>query len=156
MINLFIFVVGYLLFLATLSLIARPYRMRLISVSESLLSDNVTESEKQFIGHVTKTAYSVRTAPMLFLVFAMGLLKTSQSIDANQGDFEKNHPVLTDGNRSHELLEMHMASAAAVNPIFGALAYAAKWAFKIKTRAYFEKNNGQPINIDIFEMRAVV
>ncbi len=156
MTNLLIFIALYFAALALLSVIARPYRVRLIAVSESLLSDHVNESERQFVSHVTRTAYSVRTSPMLFLIFLQGLLRTSESLDANPDDFEKSHPALTADNRAHELLEMHMASAAAVNPIFGILAYAAKWAFRAKAAAYLRKSKNSAINLDIYEMRSVL
>lgn len=155
MTTVFLFVAAYFALLALLGLLARPYRLRMRAIADELLQLQPTEAERKFIFRLVDTAYSVRTAPVIFLVFVVGILQRSEVLDRDSDKWAIENPRLSSDRRSHELLEMHMVSAAVVNPIFGALAYVTKWVFRAKARAYIARTQGDSKSIDLCEMKVV-
>ena len=152
--TLIAFVAAYFVLLALLSLLARPLRARLKTVASGFLDQDLTDTERKMILRLADTAYSVRTAPVIFLVFVIGLLQQNEKIDKESNSWAIENPTMASDRRSHQLLELHMASAAAVNPIFGALAYAAKWLFRAKAKAYFRRESSSA-KLDVYEMRVI-
>jgi hypothetical protein len=152
--TLIAFIAAYFLLLAVLSVVARPSRVRLKNLSCELLTANLTQSERKMVLRLADSAYSVRTAPLLLLVFITGVLRHSEKLDAESDGWVVDNPTLATDRRSHELLELHMASAAAANPIFGALAYVAKWVFRAKSKAHFERVESGAKALDLYEMKA--
>ena len=157
MTTLFIFIIGYFAFLAALSLIARPYRLRLKFAGERLLADSLlTDSDAKMVRGMLSTAYSIRTAPVLVLVFLTGMLRHSEQIDFEADSFAREHPSFLQHYETwHEMLEMHMVSVFAVNPIFGVFAYVGKWMFRAKARAYFTKTEQGVKTLDFYEIKVV-
>ncbi len=138
MTTLLIFVTAYFALLAVLSLVAQSYRLRLKAACEHLLDKaSLCQDDVKMVEATLSSAYSIRTAPMLLLVFMTGILRSGQQIDSDADRFDKEHPTFNEHLLVwHEMLETHMVSAFAVNPIFGSLAYIAKWIFRAKARAY--------------------
>lgn len=153
--NIVLFIAAYFVVLAVLSVAVRPNRLRLKQIANELLNEKTTDSEREMITRLAGSAYSIRTAPMLLLVFTMGVLRRSQELDGESDKWAVDHPILASDRRSFELLDLHMASAAAVNPIFGSLAYLAKWIFRAKAKAHFRRANNGERRVDIYEMRVV-
>jgi hypothetical protein len=152
--TLIAFIAAYFLLLAVLSVVAKPSRVRLKNLTCELLAADLTKSERKMVLRLTASAYSVRTAPLLLLMFITGVLRHSEKLDAASDTWVIDNPTLSTDRRSHELLELHMASAAATNPVFGTLAYAAKWAFRVKSKAHFERVESGAKALDLYEMKA--
>jgi hypothetical protein len=157
MTTLFILIIGYFAFLAMLSLIARPYRLRLKSAGERLLADSLlTDDDAKMVRGMLSTAYSIRTTPVLVLVFLTGVLRHSEQLDFEADSFEREYPSFVKHHKTwHEMLEMHMVSAFAVNPIFGVFAYLSKWMFRAKVRAHFTKTDQGVKTLDFYEIKVV-
>lgn len=157
MTTLFIFVLAYFGFLGLLSLAAKPYRLRLHAAATRLCDNaSLSPSEDKMLKSILSSAYSIRAAPMLLLVFMTGILRRSEQIDTDADSFAQENPSIREHYALwHTLLETHMISAFAVNPIFGSLAYVAKWILRTKARAYFARTKRASRNLDLYEIRAL-
>lgn len=155
MTSIVIIVGGYFAALVVLALVARPYRIRMKALALELIESGIPEREERLIKRLMETAYSIRTSPQIFFVFMIGLARRSDQIDREVQEFVKNNALARDP-RVSKLLDLHMASAAAVNPIFGALGYGAKWAFGLKAIAHHRGKRSVRSFPDMFEMKAAL
>jgi hypothetical protein len=157
MITLIIFIVAYFALLAVLSLAVRPYRLRLKVACEHLFDEApLAQGDIKMLQSMLSSAYSIRAAPLLILVFMMGILRSGQQLDSDVEKFDKENPMFVANRRVwHEVLEMHMVSAFAANPFFGIAAYIARWIFRAKARAYFARTHQPTKSVDFYELKAV-
>ena len=144
MTTIFALVAGYFGLLAVLSFIARPYRLRMRELADALVRAHPTDDlSRDFCNGLLKTAYSVRAAPIRFLLFMAALLVPGARLDQDCDEIEAEHPAFFNDPRVHKLVENYHVSIALVNPVFGILMYLAKFAFRVKAIAYYR---GKMIN----------
>jgi hypothetical protein len=130
----------YLGLWTALSAIAMPHRRHLAEIAESLREENI---ERDFVDGMLASAYSWRSAVMLALVYTMGLFQSGTALDRECDQFAAERPNLANDARVHSMMDAYFASVAAVNPIFGALAYLAKRTFQLKARLHFSAQNAE-------------
>lgn len=133
-----ILLIGYFVALAALVVIAKPYRARLAELLHDLSHDYPNDSLVQgMVRSYASSAYSMRTSIIQFFTFLIGLTQSPKSLDEGCEEMEVQHSEPLNDKRLYEMMECHMASAAAINPIFGGLAYAAKALFRLKAWLHF-------------------
>ncbi len=156
MIAIFAFVFSYFVLLIALSALVRPQRKRLAVLAHELLSEDIDEDRRVLIGRLLATAYAMRMAPTQFLATCIALLIPSDRFDREARDWAQKSQDLIEDGRWFEMFECHSASAAAANPIFGALAYAARGVFKLKARHYARRFHGNQKTYEFFgELKAI-
>lgn len=134
---------AYFAVLGGLSLLARPYRLRLGAIGASFAEGELDEHALGFVRATLTSAYSWRAAIMLFLVYLMGIFETGERLDQSYRAFEKDHPMLARDPRVHQMMDAYFASVAAVNPTFGLLAYLAMRVFRLKARMHHSALNAE-------------
>ncbi|MBA4757733.1 hypothetical protein [Sphingosinicella sp.] len=155
MTQILILVGGYIALLALLSIAARPARRGLIQVSKNLAKLELTERERHMVNALLSASYSWRSAPIIALSFLTGLLQSPHSLDEESEEFASAIPNLIRSEDFHRLFEYHLISVASVNPLFGLLAYAARLAFRAKTR--FHTQSRMTVHqIELIGMKAAV
>ena len=152
---LLLFVGGYFVVLAVLLVAARPYRVRLVQLGTEILNDTDSEDVRRQVRDMLRSAYSIRTAPVQLLSYCVLLYLPHYRLIAMAQEFVKEHDGLLQEQRFSELFDLHRASAAAVNPIFGALAYLAKAAFRMKVRFYSRRYHADRTQLKALQMRTV-
>lgn len=125
------FVALYVGILVALSLLVRPQRERLKNLVREMSQERLGDRDRHQIHFMATTAYSWRVAPAIMLAFLLGIVRASADLDRECNERASKSKLLNDP-RFHAIVDAYMASAAAVNPIFGALAYAARAVFKLK------------------------
>lgn len=145
---------GYIALLALLSLVARPARRGLASISNRLATAGLSEHERHMVNVLLATSYSWRAAPIIAMSFLTGLLQSVPSLDDEAGKIASAFPNLFQTTDMHRLFEYHLASVAAVNPLFGVLAYAARWAFRVKLYSHHRSRKAIE-QIELIGMKAI-
>lgn len=156
MISLIALIAAYFATLVILSLAARPYRKRMKLLASELLAGNLNDAERDMIASILRSAYSMRSAPMLVLTFTVGAMMSRETFDRMDHEAVELYPSLCNDERIFELSDLRMASAAAANPLFGALAYAARIGFRVKIRARFHKERTISREIEALSITAAV
>lgn len=132
-----ILIAAYFVVMLALMLAAQPYRRELRELVRTLEGEcTCAEADKEFLEGVRTTLFSIRVAPVLVLVFLVGLLASLDGLMRQCDDFEHDNPNLTHDARLDRLLDLHMAVAAANNPLFGAVAYVLRILFRLKILAW--------------------
>jgi hypothetical protein len=117
---------------------------------------DLSKLESRSLDTLAKTAYSIRGAPALMLMFIGGLLQSEERIrEALEEDEGEDCKELWESGIIHKILDYHMASVAAANPIFGALAYLFRFAFSLRTRIHFDKKQKAKA-VDLLGLKAAV
>ncbi len=135
------FLAVYAAIYVTLNLVAIPYRKRLV--------DSVTEAKakvrsphlRSVLDTFTLSMTSMRTSVILLLIFTQMLIEPKGKLLRSSELSEEENALYEDG-LMREILETHMASAAAANPLFGALAYVARTASHIRARSILGEDDG--------------
>jgi len=154
MIQVLLFVGGYFMLLGALALAVRPYRVRLGELGNEILCDSKSDAVQAHVRAILRGAYSIRSAPAsLFWSMLLIVLPPARLIAMAQ-EAAQEHPALMDEDRLTELYELYRASTAAVNPIFGALAYAAQALFRVKTRIYVRRYHADRRRLTALQIKA--
>lgn len=154
MIALLALIGGYFGLLGVLSIVARPYRHKLAALASELSraypgDEMVEDACRYYLGN----AYSIRAAPVRFLIFVTALLIPGDVLDEQCREADRDHPGIFDDPRLHEMNEAFHASVAAVNPIFGLLAHFARAAFGLKAVIHHRGKVGRKL-ADYVDMTA--
>ncbi|MGR4893322.1 hypothetical protein ACIPPQ_20040 [Sphingopyxis sp. LARHCG72] len=136
------FVVGYFVVLASLSLVARPARLRLKRTGGALLAEYAhDEMITGYIRDQLGTAYSWRAAAIdSFVLIAALIVPTGAFWDKAQR-VESEHPEMFTDKRFAEFERDYNVSIVAVNPIFGALMLIAGMILTVKVMTYRRSAN---------------
>lgn len=135
MTEILIFVGAYFALIAALSLVVRPYRARINEAAARLRNLPLNANERRLVEGIVDSAYSVRAAPLVALAYLEGLVLTRHGLIRERDQFEEAMPTLCSDKAQqdlHLLSECQFVSAAAVNPIFGLLAYFVRWIFIVR------------------------
>src|SRR5438045_1298392 len=124
MMTIVLFVGGYFVLLGGLSVAVRPYRVRLADLADEIICDTRSDAVRKHVQDVLRTTYSVRGAPIEFFGLCMLLVLPAHRVIALAHDAYEEHREMMSEERLAEFYELYRVSVAAVNPIFGALAYA--------------------------------
>lgn len=144
MITVLIFLGAYFALTWALSLAVRPYRVRLMSLASDLCATGQPEDVRDLASRIAFYAYSMRVAPILSLWYTTMLLKPSAEVFREAQEYAHEHPAIMREARFDELFDLYMASTAAINPAFGALAVGLQQLFRLKARAYARRRNTNP------------
>ncbi|RPF70428.1 hypothetical protein [Aurantiacibacter spongiae] len=148
-------IAGYVGLLVMLAVMAKPHRQRIARLANELVADYPQNEKMGFLcQHYTATAYAWRAAPIMFVSYVAALLIPGDTLDEMCEREDREHPHLLGDPRLRELMHSYDASIAAVNPIFGALMYAALWAFGLKARIHY-RGKYSPKLVDYVGVRAV-
>ncbi len=132
-----IFFACYLALAVVTNGLAVRYRRNLVSVVKKAKKvQGLSKHELAVLDSYVLSMRSLRTSIILFLIFVQMLLMPKEQILS----FSETQPpkeILWDSGYLPEILDMHLASAACANPIFGALAYAANWAVGYRFKRLF-------------------
>lgn len=121
--TILIFFACYVAFAVGINAIAIGYRRELAeSVHKARQIEGLDDREIAILDSFLLSMRSLRTAVILSLVFAQILLTPNERLKAST-EMSKNDETLFDAGLMPRILELHLASAAAANPIFGAVAY---------------------------------
>lgn len=133
MVYLIALVAAYFAMLIGLSVLARPYRVRLAALLAKIAEDYPDDPLAQ---HWCKdwrgSAYAWRAAPIHVLRFLLLLLIPGSALDERYDELERDHPELMKDTRVGEVLRCYYASISATNPIFGILLMLVRFAFRVK------------------------
>lgn len=121
--TLLIFFAGYLAVSVAINVLAIGYRKDLAAaVQKAKRIDGLSKQEIATLDSYVLSMRSLRTSIILLLVFWQLALMPKEQLAA--GPTRVMNDALWESGLMSEILEKHMASAAAANPLFGALAYA--------------------------------
>jgi hypothetical protein len=141
MITVLALVAGYFLLLMALSLMVRRQRERMAVLANSLLKMELLPHQERVVQRVINTSYSMRSAPAHLLSFTIALLTPAERLDHDARQWAKENPEMVTDRRWGELFDCHMASVAAINPVFGVLMYLARFLFKMKAYVFVRRHN---------------
>tara|TARA_R110001606_G_scaffold10272_9_gene44136 strand:- start:1276 stop:1755 length:480 start_codon:yes stop_codon:yes gene_type:complete len=157
--TILIFFAGYIALHFGLNIVVHSYRVRLMSLISEAKKLNLSKVESRSLETLAKTAYSIRSAPALMLMFIGGLLQSEERIreelEELEDDADEDCAELWESGIIHKILDYHMASVAAANPIFGALAYLFRIAFSLRIRFHFDKKQKAKV-VDLLGLKAAV
>lgn len=156
MLYVFALIAAYFALLIVLSVIARPYRVRLAELANELLADYPDEPIIVELCRVyTLSAYSIRAAPIRLLTYLIILIKPARDIDRECEEMKRDNKAFFEDARITEMMDCYNASISAVSPVFGALAFLASLAFKLKAYIHFHGRDHFEASIAEFvEIRA--
>jgi hypothetical protein len=132
-----IFFAGYLLVYLGLNLLARRYRRRLVECVGKAKKASIGKHNAAVLDVFVHSMTSMRTAIVLFLIFIELLVLPNEQL--LRDDLSREDRNLWETGLMPEILDNHMASAAAANPFFGALAYLARFFVHLRFRWLGEK-----------------
>lgn len=155
MITVLIVAGSYFSLLILLAILARPYRVRFAELANEILNDNPSDDVRSHVEWMTGTAYSIRTAATQFLTGMVLVVLPGDRLMQMAREFHAEHKELVDEDRISELSELHKASAAAVNPIFGLLALLARALFGIKVSSYSRRFHSDRKELEALQLRPV-
>lgn len=135
------FLAIYAAIYVALNLVAVSYRKRLVVAVAKGKSQVQSVKLKELLDSFTLSMTSMRTSVILLLIFTQMLLEPKGKL-LRQSDISEEERALYESGLMREILETHMASAAAVNPFFGALAYAARFASHLRARSILGQEDG--------------
>jgi hypothetical protein len=154
MTTILLFVGGYFVLLGTLSIAVRPYRTRLANLASEILCDSESEDVRRYVQDSLRTAYSMRSAPAHVLGYIIGLLTPSERLSRDAAEWAKRFPDFMQDRRWMGLSDYHLASVAAVNPLFGALLYVLRMLFRLKlylfVRRHYRPSQPKVVEIEMF------
>lgn len=154
MLNIAALVAGYMALLVLFSVMARPHRVRLARLANELIADYpdnrlVSDLCRHYVG----TAYSMRAAPIRFLMYMAILFKPGNEIDRECQQLSRENPSFFSDERIAHLMEAYNASITAVSPVFGLLANIARFAFVAKAYIHHRgKHDGHRLT-EMVELR---
>lgn len=126
------FFAAYLAIYLVLNLLAiRQRKLLLARVTQAkaaVRSEHIHAILDQFVASMT----SMRSAILLCLVFGQMLMLSQGQLEAKE--FSHEEQLLFDNGMMGDILEAHMASVSAVNPFFGAIAYALRHLVHLRFR----------------------
>ena len=130
---------------AALSACVTSHRRDLAAFGAALQNRTMDQDEREFVNNMLASAYSWRSAIMLCLVYIIGLFQAGATLDKECDKFASEHPTLSRDAHLHGMVDAYFASVAAVNPIFGALAFVLKRIFRLKARLYHSAQSADKI-----------
>lgn len=136
-----IFFAVYLAVYLTLNLVAVRQRKRLVAAVAEAKEQVTDERWKKHLDSFVLSMTSMRTSVILFLILWQILLMPKQKVRSSP-DIGDEQLALFKNGLMHTILESHMASAAAVNPLFGGLAYLLRCAVHVRYKIVLGEEAG--------------
>ena len=124
--SILVFFAVYLAIYLTMNLVAIRYRRRLVVAVEKAKNETDDPKTHRLLDSFQVSMTSMRTAVILCAIFVQMLLEPKAKIEAAIAEKGDTDPLYASGLMG-EILECHMASAAAVNPLFGLAAYVTRF-----------------------------
>lgn len=132
--TILIFFAVYLAIYLAMNLWAIRYRRKLVaSVSDAKAATSDFKIH-QLLDSFQTSMTSMRTSVILLAIFIQMLLEPKAKIKTFTDSSNNVDPLYTSG-LMRDILESHMASAAAVNPFFGALAYLTRFFVHLRFKS---------------------
>lgn len=130
---------------AVLSLIMRPYRLKLRDGLAYLEAHaKLNDAEKQFVQHLWRNAYSARAAIFLCMTYLEGLLMTKDAVRREVDCLEETHPSFCRDRYMTDMLDWYFLSVFAANPLFGPISLVLRWLWHAKVELMLRTEGDAP------------
>lgn len=136
------FLAGYLLVSVVLNLLALRYRRRLVALVDEAKADVTDERLRASLDSYVLSMRSMRTAVILALIHIHILLMPKEKLKACPQFTDEENTLWRKGLMA-QIMDYHIASAAAANPLFGALTYVLSWAVVARFKVLLVDNAKQ-------------